>query len=253
MNRKQEAESIFTRVFLNLTQNYANTTTFRKLSSIGKTAIMSTLRTENNDFAFSMFNSPNYENFFIDRTSALDYFGGLKEFESTLTLQQINSFDMTVDAASIVFMHSALDAAVTDLCQVIALISPNDWFQYIKVKKVSLEEVHDISYEEIYLSKLEDYLQKIERESLMKRIDYLFALCKPPAKFSINQEFVFDKNELEKIDSTRHDIVHGTGISSSIDDVKNKIDFLLDTGLHLWGMVNERYDVRINQMYMFKK
>ncbi|MCG8539442.1 MAG: hypothetical protein MJA82_05820 [Clostridia bacterium] len=251
MNNKEKVEKLFTRVFFNLIRNHSNTTSFRRLSSIGKPTIISKLQAENSDFAYALFNNPEYEKLFLDQSSTLTYLGGLSGVESSITSNQISTFDMTIDATSIVFMHSALDAAVTDLCYLTAKVSPDDWFKYMKRKKASLEEVKDNIFQKVYIEKLDEHLQKIDRESLTDRTSILFALCKPPANFFIKQSYNFKKSELEKIDNIRHEIVHGTGSLSSIKNVKKKIDYLFYTGLHLWGMVNEKYDVKINQMYMF--
>ena len=46
-----------------------------------------------------------------------------------------------VDAASIVFAHSVLDAAALDYCRVTALVAPGDWESVIDQRQVKLSDL----------------------------------------------------------------------------------------------------------------
>lgn len=252
MNREEKAEKIFTEVFLALTQNHSTTNTFIRLASLGKPKIKSELQPENRSFANSIFNDEEYESMFIDKEKFIKEIGGVNDFEDLLTTGMMESFDNAVNAASIVFMHSALDAVVTDLCQISALISPDDWFKYIKNKEVSFKKIKSSSYEETYINELDDFIKKIDHKSLIERTQILFSLCQPSKDFQIKSDFSFKKDKLKQIDNLRHEIVHDNGILSSVENVEDKVNYLLNTGLHLWGMIHEKYDLKINPLYIFK-
>lgn len=253
MNRKEKAEEIFTKIFLTLTQNYSTTNTFIRFASIGKPRIKSEMKPKNKSFAWSLFNDKEYEDLFINKEQFINEIGDVNKLEDLLTAGMINSFDNAVNAASIVFMHSALDAIVTDLCQVSALIAPDDWFKYIKNKEVSFKKIKNSSYEETYLNELDNFIKKIDNKSLIERTQILFSLCQPSKNFQIKSDFSFKQDQLKEIDSLRHEIVHDNGILSSVENVEDKVNYLLNTGVHLLGMINKKYDVKLNPLYGFNQ
>jgi len=252
MTRKEKAEKIFTEVFLALTQNHSTTNTFIRLASIGKPQIKSKIQPENISFAFSIFNDKENESMFTDKEKFIQEVGGVNKFEDLLTTGMMNSFDNAVNAASIVFMHSALDAIVTDLCQISALISPDDWFKYIENKKVTFKKMKKSSYEQMFLKELDGFINEIDHKSLIERTQILFSLCQPSEDFEIISDFSFKQEKLKRMDSLIHEIVYNNGILSTVENVKDKVDYLLNTGLHLWGMIYKKYDLKLNPSYLFK-
>jgi hypothetical protein len=238
----KQAESLFGGVFLTLTSRRTEIRTLRALVEYGLPRAREITHAKNNQFSRELFENPKFDEWFFDREafrSVLEKAGGLS---TVMTAADIALLRISVDAASLVFMHSALDAAVTDLCRVCSLVASQDWEPFISKQKVSLEEVKAIGYADLLGSRLTTHLESLSRESLLKRIDRLFELCRPST--TTRPGYAFDRARVETIDRERQEIVHGEGLEfSNIDET---LDYLLQTGLFLFGMVNERYKVRFD-------
>ena len=198
---------------------------------------------ENLEWAHRMLEEPSYESWFLDKAAFTKEAGGTVGLVAALTASQISVFKLSVDSASLVFMHSALDAAVQDLCLVCSLVAPHEWEPFLAEQKVSLADVKASDYAAIFAQRLSQHVEALERESLVKRVDRLFQLCKPSGDYS-RAGYSYDRGRLEKIDRDRQAIVHGDGVV--LVDVGGMLEFLLETGLFLFGMVNHRYGVRID-------
>ena len=57
-------------------------------------------------------------------------------------------------------------------------------------------------------------------------------------------DYVFNARKLREIDNLRHEIVHGLRLEE-IDDVDEKLWFLMKTGIHFLVMLNLRYDLKL--------
>jgi hypothetical protein len=189
------------------------------------------------------FQNPENDKFFIDKAQFLKDAGGSEEISEEVTKSDIKTTRASVDAASLVFIHSAVDGAVSDLCRVCALAKPEDWGPYLQDRKVALKEISSSSYPDILRTLLNDALATLEREALLKRVDRIFALCQP-SDFRPMRDFAFDRDRLESLDRKRHEIVHGQGVE--LTDVEHDMEFLVRSGFYLFALVNQRYDVRIN-------
>jgi hypothetical protein len=242
------AERLFTRVFHNLAQRHADVTTFRKLAALGQQSAAATLNRENYGFALSLLNDPQYDEFFKDRKAAVAFFGGPEKMGSDMTSKQLHLYNAAVDAASIVFVHSAVDAAVSDLCRVTYLIDPIRWRPFIENQKVALSEVASRSSDDLWSEKLDAHLAALDKESIRKRAERLFAICKPSKPFEAIANFTYDVNVVERLDKLRQDIIHGSG-PNSIPNCVAELDYLVKVGLYFFGMVNRAFDVRINTLY----
>jgi hypothetical protein len=171
-----------------------------------------------------------------------------------MTNSQTSSFRSIVDAASLVFMHAALDAAVTDLCRLAAILAPVDWLHWLKETKVTLAEARVSSPESLLATKLESHLKTLDRESLLTRIDRLFALCKPEPETELITGYVFDRGRVEELDKLRQTVMHSAeGARIAIPDCESAIQFLFQTGLHLWAMLNKKYGVKMDPLHNIRK
>ncbi len=94
--------------------------------------------------------------------------------------------------------------------------------------------------------KIDKYLEDLERKSLITKIDQLYKMCKPSGKHSFIRNYKFDQAKIKEIDTLRHEIIHGKGLSAPLPDCTQKIKYLLDTTNNLMGLVNDKYNVRMN-------
>lgn len=244
----EPAERLFSRIFHSLTQRHADVTTFRKLAALGREAAAGALNRENYRFALSLLTDPQYDEFFMDRKAAVAFFGGPEEMGSQMTSKQLRLFNASVDAASLVFVHSALDAAISDLCRVTYIIDPVCWRPFVEGQKITITEATSKDRETLWRDKLDAHVAALEKESLRKRTERIFAVCKPARGFDPIANFRYSTDSLERLDKLRQEIVHGSG-PSEIPNCDTEIEYLVKSGLFFFAMVNNTFDVRVNPAY----
>ena len=240
------------KVFLSLTKQSEATRTFRELAQLGLPTAEARLAQTNGAAIRKIFSGSELDKLFLDKPSFLAWAGGLDGMAQRMTSGQVSSFRSTIDAASVVFIHSAVDAAVSDLCEVSAVHAPADWDPWLANKRVSLSRTRGESYESLRASELNMALETLKRESLLKRVDRIFALCQPSANLELIHGYLFDRDRLEILDKIRHEIIHGAGISTSIQNVDEALEFLVRTGLHLFALINWKYDIKLDPALAFK-
>ena len=111
---------------------------------------------------------------------------------------------------------------------------------------MALSEVKSASYTELFSMRLSEYLSAFERESLLVKTDRLFQLCKPPREFAPVRGYQFDRDRLCGLDRARHDLVHSQSTSALPGDIDAAIEYLVNTGMFLLGLINHRYQVRLD-------
>lgn len=142
----------------------------------------------------------------------------------------------SLDAATLVFIHSVLDELVFDYCRVTALHAPEDWEDDLKQVQISLLEAKNKTYNQILTAKIEKHLEKLARESLCTKTDRLFARCQPSADWSPMESYSFDRDRIQEFDKQRHEIIHGRALGKplSIFTVSDEsLHYLMQTGLYL--------------------
>lgn len=246
---EDQAERLYSKLFLNLLQSDADVRTIRRVAELGQPAAAATLSVDNYRFALSIQSDPAYDAYFIDRKRAVEFLGGPKAMGTTTTMTQLGQFAKAIDAASLIFVHSAVDAALSDLCRVTLLFAPAEWEQFVGNQRTSISDLRSQGVEELVRAKLEAHVEALERESLPKRADRLFAVCKPAAGFDPIGNYLFDRARLVAIDDERHRVTHGSRTTQALVDCEQKLEFLIKTGLFFAAMVNERFGVKINPMY----
>lgn len=159
----------------------------------------------------------------------------------------------SLDAAALIFYHSVLDAVAFDYCRVTALIAPEDWEKDLKDMRVPLLEIRNRSYDQVLRAKLEERLAKLERDSLLAKVDRLLARCQPPSDWSPMVGYTFDRKMIEKFDLQRHKIVHGDALGKSFTlfhPSDKNLYYLSQTALYLMGLVKLRYGLQIDSKYV---
>lgn len=151
-----------------------------------------------------------------------------------------------IDGASLVFAHSVLDDCAWSYLRVSSLAKPADWEPLIIEKKVSLAECYVKSQDTIRKEMIQEKLEQLGNESLLKKLDLLFQLCKPPRGFAPINYYTYDRNRLKRIDDTRHQIVHRNGMGKPVVKIDDDLDFILKTGNYLLALLRSTYGVQIN-------
>jgi hypothetical protein len=158
----------------------------------------------------------------------------------------------SLDAAVLVFYHSLLDATVFDYCRVTVLHAARDWEQDLKNTQVQLLETQSKSYDQLLQAKLDERLEKLERESLLTKVDRLFARCSPPSGWSPMVGYAFDRERIKRFDDQRHEIVHGKALGKPLTLFQvsdENLVYVQKTGMFFMGLVNFKYQLRIDPEY----
>ncbi|HYO46535.1 MAG TPA: hypothetical protein VEY33_07595, partial [Gemmatimonadota bacterium] len=193
---------------------------------------------------------PDFDQILVGGEAALNSLGGAAGLLERITASQLATYQLGVNSATIVFAHSALDAAVSELCWIVAFSSQEAWERYLDRKQITLGDLRQRGRDAVVTEKLARYLSSLEREPLLLRCDRLLEVCRPSPVFPGIRGFCFDRNRLSTLDLLRHDIVHHNVDASRLERVDDDLEFLLQSGLYLWSLVNHRYDVRIDARFL---
>lgn len=159
----------------------------------------------------------------------------------------------SLDAATLVFLHSVLDAVAFNCCQVTAFHAPQDWEQDLKNTQVPLLDAKSNPYEQLLKLKLDERFEKFERDGLLANMDRLFARCQPPAGWSPMHGYVFERERIKSFDSQRHEIIHGNAFGKplALFGVSDEsLHYVSQTALYLMGLVNLKYGLKIYSKYV---
>jgi hypothetical protein len=110
---------------------------------------------------------------------------------------------------------------------VCALAAPDDFLPQISQKKVALADVREAaSVAELRATALQGYLDSLDREPVINKLDLLFSLCQPSPIL-------------------RHDYVHHGGLGSRLTQGEADLAFLHGTDQFLTVLVCQRYGLRL--------
>jgi hypothetical protein len=245
----KSAEELFNETFQRWTASWVIIWSFREVAEVGLPLAKSVVSAQKVALLSELLTKPEHEKLFlVDRQKLIEQKFGEKmaEFFASQSLRHARA---SVDAASLVFAHSVLDANAFDYLRVTALAAPKDWLPDVQNKQVSLEDVLRLKSDELFHQALKKRLEQLERESLITKIDVLFARCQPPPKWSPMTDYQFDPQRLQKVDKLRQDILHGEALGRVIPNVEQELDYLNRTTMFLLGLVNFRYGLRLDPMH----
>jgi hypothetical protein len=162
-----------------------------------------------------------------------------------LTRQTLEGAQASVDAASLVFMHSIVDDAALNYCRVTALMKPEDWEHWVEDKKFGLKELREHGYKALLKGALERRLKELKGESIMEKAEMLFRLCKPPRGFRPVENYVYDRNRISDLDERRHKIIHADELGTSLPSAEEDLKYLLNTLHYFYSIVSKAYGLQV--------
>ena len=248
--KMSEAEKLFNEVHARCLDRWRFILSFRTTSRTGMEAAKKQIEAEKITFVTDLLNGTDYDKVLIDKEAFFKQNPPEKIVQS-MTEQTIHETEVAMNAASIVFAHSVLDGAVFDYCRVTALVAPEDWASVVEKRKLTLAEMRETDYARMLRQTLKEFFGALERESLFTKANHLFARCKPPNKWSPMHNYEYDKDRLLKLDSFRHDVIHGQGVRKKLDNPEDEVEYLMKTALFYMGLVNLRYGLQLNPLYTF--
>lgn len=145
--------------------------------------------------------------------------------------------------ASLVFAHSVFEGCVNDLLKMTVEAGPEDWLPLISNKQVTVSDLTRQNQDDILLRFVEERLHSLERQSLLEKIDRLFAIARPPPNRPRFPQYIYDRARIEQIDRVRHAAVHEDPLCYDPRRLSDDVNYLLVSLLWLAGPVIDKYDL----------
>jgi hypothetical protein len=111
----------------------------------------------------------------------------------------------------LVFCHSVFDAALNDLLLFHYELAPGDFRERIGERKISFNELDGKDQKQLESKLVAEFLEQKAKESVTKRVQLLFSLCKPTSESLKNSSFptiLYCESKLNSVDLKRHKVVH---------------------------------------------
>ena len=87
---------------------------------------------------------------------------------------------------------------------------------------------------------------RLERGSLLEKVDRVFQVCRPTKQEYLTNGFHFDRDRLTQLDALRHKVVHSPGGGWGFESLYEDLDFMRNSGLHIFALVAERFGLSLN-------
>lgn len=247
-----EALQLLTETFARLTHATSVVSNFRNTLLAVTSDTDKHLNSKLTDLIRDLFEAPEWERFIVPidptapkPTKKPDYAALAK----TGAQAMLGTTYAQVDAATLIFYHSILDGVAFDCLRVTALQAPRDWEKELAGMQVGLLEARDQPYEQLLRAKLSKRLAELERESLLTKVDRLFARCTPEPNWSPMHGYAYDRSRISQFDDQRHEIVHGAAVGKPLalfPVTDESLFYLLRTGIFFIGLINMRYGLQID-------
>ena len=167
---------------------------------------------------------------------------GLPETPARAAGSTVKDTAAAAEAASIVFMHSMLDAAAHDYCRICALLDPTDWLSRVETEKVTLAQARG-DWNELLRVAVARETNRLKNESLPRKIEVLQAVCKPGGA-QILKGYSYDVGRMKRIDMLRHGLVHEKIVKSPADVIAD-VEFMERTQVYLSALVTHRHGLKL--------
>jgi len=249
-----DAETLFSRTLGRFMTNWAYIMSLRQFSEVAVPLAAEALVPMHEAAVEAIASDADYSKVIVNMDgSPSSWNTELKRLMSAgMTNTTIQNSRVAIDAASLVFAQSMLDDAAMAYCRVCAMIAPDDWNGTLDMRKIDYATLRTTSTTQIRDELLASALKQLERESLMKKVDTLHLLCKPPEGFAPIGNYAYKRERLEEIDNRRHRIIHSDGLKAPLTDVDSDLEYILKTSNYLMGLVNQRYQLKIHPYKVFE-
>jgi len=159
------------------------------------------------------------------------------------TESQLSAVMSYVAASGLVFAHSFLEFVIETLLRMTRLCDIAAWLAFIANKTILVSTVLESEFESAAETKLNDFVAALTKGSLLTKIDTLAKLLKRSINKSGVQDYTYDPDRLEQIDTLRHELAHHRKKDYTLDQAESDLVYLYGTALHFLDLVVHRYDL----------
>lgn len=234
------ADRLFVEVWNRLTHDWSRITTFRQMGVLGEDAAREAIHRTNTYYVEQQLLNGEHASFLKDREAFIRE-GWAERMPHEMTETSVSNFRKTLHAATLVFAHSILDAAIFDCVRICAISAPQEWGAFVGSRKVTLSDVTTTPYADLLQTAIDNDLARIERESLLAKMDRVFQVCRPEKTEYLTNGFRFDRDRLARLDDLRHNVVHAPDGSWTFDAIYEDLQFMQSSGIHIFVMVGEKF------------
>lgn len=170
----------------------------------------------------------------------------LKELQRLKNEITINGALAAAFSSSLIYAHAMCETILMDICNLIKLVDCNAWVKQISDKKVSLSEISEKSLEEVKDTLIIDFLEILERKSLLEKVDKLLGVLHPNSLDDIVPGFKYSREVLKDIDDLRHKCTHEPNWIEplgTLEEAEEKAKYLADLGQMLLNLVVQKYNI----------
>lgn len=231
---------LFIEVWNRLTHDWARLMTFRQMGVLGEDAAREAIHQSNTYFVEQSLLQGEYKKLLKD-PEVFRREGLTEQMPQAMTESAVNDYRNTLHSATLVFAHSILDAALFDCLRVCAAAAPSEWSELLHDRKVALGEVAAKPFPTLLAEAIDAELVRLERKSLLAKVDRIFQLCRPEKQVYLTNGFRFDRNRLVQLDDLRHEVVHAPGERRSFATIYEDLQFMQSSGIHVFVLVGEHH------------
>lgn len=243
--RRKRAEEMFTDTHSRYMKNWAVISSLRQFRDAALEGAAQRLTEQHDAFVDLFRTEPAYRRIFTNPEQPVPE-NILQILQAHMTEGVIVNAYAAINASCIVMAQSILDDCAWSYLRVCSLIAPDDWQAQVDARKIDLKSVREQSYEDLRDGLIQARVDQIERESLLTKIDLLFALCRPPADYAPLNNYLYDRARLERIDGERHAVIHGNGFVTPLPMIEDDLDYISKSAWFVMGLVNQRHDLQID-------
>jgi len=236
------ADRLFVEVWNRLTHDWARITTFRQMGVLGEDAARDAIHRTSIRYIEQQLLNGEHAAFLKDREAFIRD-GWADRMPHEMTETSVKNFRQTLHGATLVFAHSILDAAMFDCVRICAIAAPQEWGTFLGSRKVPLSEVATTPYADLLQRAIDGDLIRLERESLLAKVDRVFQICRPEKTEYLTNGFRFDRDRLQRLDNLRHDVVHAPDGNWAFDTIYDDLQFLQSSGIHIFVMVGQQFSL----------
>lgn len=196
---KMTPDEMYTLTFDRFMGGWGEVWTFREVAELGLPAIEPHLSRHKRRVMDNLVRSPEWANMVRNRDE-FERMGGAEGVATRMTAMSLKSARASIDAASLVFAHSIVDAAAAGFLRVSAMASPADWQTTLDARKFSLADVRASGYDSLFGDLLLQELDRIERNDSLPRKATSFSDSADPSRNGFYQSNMTSRSYGESID-----------------------------------------------------